>query len=54
MEFIKEFFEFLHTEGIALRHLDAIYEIARHNTHRLECRAFAEWYEANVFVDDED
>lgn len=53
MQFIKDFFKFLYEEMIDLDHLDAIHNIARHHTDLVECRAFEEWYKANI-VDDQD
>ena len=51
----KDFFDFLYTEMIDLDHLDAIHNIARRNTHLEACRAFEEWYKANILGDqDED
>lgn len=44
----KDFFDFLYREMIDLDHLDAIHNIARRNTHLAACKAFEEWYKANV------
>ena len=54
MQFIKDFFDLLYTEMIDLDHLDAIHEIAKRNKVSLECRAFEEWYKANILGDDDE